>query len=229
MAAVAAGSLLGAGWAVFAGVVIAVVAVPYGWAVGRVRAYPASPRGVALFAVDHSWSLVNTIAGAGFLAVNLARGHHLDPPRCCHRGRIDVHEQAIQGYATTLGNVVAGGTAANERHEDLHVRQARLLGPLYLPLVGLNYALFSVLPVWWFYHDHDGYPITGPGRYFTRGVYLHVWHEAWAYRRDVRDRYGDLPVPRPGRRRSRRVHRRDRLRRGPHDHGDRDHCTTDKT
>ncbi|MFD0597654.1 hypothetical protein ACFQZ4_39645 [Catellatospora coxensis] len=97
MAAVAAGSLLGAGWAVVAGVAVAGVAVPYGWAVGRVRAYPASLRGVALFAVDHSWSLVNTIAGAGFLAVNLARGHHLDPPRCCHRGRIDLHEQAVRG------------------------------------------------------------------------------------------------------------------------------------
>ncbi|MEV0457096.1 glycine zipper family protein [Catellatospora methionotrophica] len=203
-AAAVAGSLLGAAGALVAAGVVAVAALPYGWAVGRVRAYPRSVRGAVLFAVDHSWSLVNTVAGAGFLTVSLARGHHLDPPRCRGRGRIDIHEQAVRGYATTLGNVVAGGTAANERHEDLHVRQARLLGPCYLPLVGLNYALFSVLPVWWLYHDHDGYPITGPGRYFTRGVYLHVWHEAWAYRRDVRDRHGDLPVPRPGRRLPRR-------------------------
>jgi hypothetical protein len=210
-AAAAAGWLLGAAGAVLAAGLALLVAVPYGWALGRVRAYPPTARGVALFAVDHSWSLVNTVAGAAFLTVNLARGHHLAPPRCRHRGRVDLREQAMRGYATTVGNVIAGGSAANERHEDLHVRQARLLGPLYLPLVGLNYALFSVLPVWWLYHDHGGYPITGPGRYFTRGVYLHVWHEAWAYRRDVRDRYGDAPVPRPGRRLSRRDRRRARV------------------
>ena len=95
----------------------------------------------------------------------------------------------MPGYATTLGNVIAGGTPANERHEDLHVRQARLFGPLYLPLVGLNTCCSASCRCGGCHHDHDGYPITGPGRYFTRGVYPHVWHEAWAYRRDVRDRY----------------------------------------
>lgn len=225
VAASAGALLLGARGAVVAAVLAGCVAGPFGWAVGRVRAYPPSARGVGLFVVDHSWNLINTLAGAAFLTVNLVRGHHLDPPRCRHRARIDLREQALPGYATTLGNVVAGATPANERHEDLHIRQARLLGPLYLPLIAANYVLFSVFPVWWLIHDHDGYPITGPVRYFTRGVYLHVWHEAWAYRRDVRDRCGDAPAPRPGRRPC-RARVRDAI---PPDAGDRDHHTTDKT
>ncbi|WP_212841987.1 glycine zipper family protein [Catellatospora sp. IY07-71] len=197
----AAGWLLGPVGAVAGGALAVLVAVPYGWAVVRVRAYPATPRGVGLFAVDHSWSLVNTIAGAAFLAANLARGHRLDPLACRHRGRINIFEQAVRGYATTVGNVVAGANARCERHEDVHVRQARLFGPLYLPLIAVNYVLFSVLPVWWLVHDHAGYPITGAGRYFTHGVYHHVWHEAWAYRRDVHDRHGPRSgVPRAGRR-----------------------------
>ncbi|MEV4415049.1 glycine zipper family protein [Catellatospora sp. NPDC049609] len=224
----AAGWVLGPAGALVGGAVAAVAAVPYGWAVGRVRAYQPTAHGVGLFAVDHSWSLVNTCAGAVFLTANLARGHRLDPSACRHRGRVNLREQAIRGYATTVGNVVAGATAACERHEDVHVRQARLFGPLYLPLIAANYALFTVLPVWWLYHDHAGYPITGPRRYLDRGVYLHVWHEAWAYRRDVRDRHGPgTAIPRAGRRARRDPRRRWSWRVG--NTRDRDHGATDKT
>ncbi|GHJ48728.1 hypothetical protein Cs7R123_60700 [Catellatospora sp. TT07R-123] len=192
-AAVLVGALLGWPGAVAAGLAAAVVALPYGWAVARLDAYPATGRGLVLFAVDHSWSLLNTVAGALFLALNLVGGHRLDRGPSRGRGRIVVREQALPGYATTVGNVVAGLTPANEAHEDLHVQQGRLFGPLYLPLVALGYVLCTVCPLWLRRHDHASWPITGPVRYFTHGVYPHVWHEAWAYRRDRLSRQNGDP------------------------------------
>ncbi|MBV1850220.1 glycine zipper family protein [Catellatospora tritici] len=183
-AAALVGALSGLPGAVVAVLAAAAVALPYGWAVARLDAYADTGRGLALFALDHTWSLVNTIAGALFLALNLVGGHRLDPAPSRHRGRIVVREQALPGYATTVGNVIAGLTPGNEAHEDLHVRQGRLLGPLYLPLVALGYVLCAACPLWLRRHDHTVWPITGPIRYFTHGVYPHVWHEAWAYRRD---------------------------------------------
>lgn len=64
----------------------------------------------------------------------------------------------------------------------MHVFQARLLGPLYIPLVVANYVLFTIAPVWLLYHDHAGAPINRFTRYFEIGVYPHVWNEAIAYR-----------------------------------------------
>jgi hypothetical protein len=89
------------------------VAGPCGWALASARVHPPSPRGLLLFGVDHSWSLLNTAAGAAFLALNLIAGHRLDRARSRHSGRIDN---------------------------------------------------------------------------FTRGVYLHGWHEAWSYRADAASR-----------------------------------------
>ncbi|MDI1462466.1 glycine zipper family protein [Catellatospora sp. KI3] len=183
-AAALVGARLGLPGAVTAALAAAAVALPYAWAVRRLDAYPGTGRGLALFAVDHTWSLLNTVAGALFLALNLVAGHRLDPACSRHRGRIVLREQALPGYATTVGNVIAGLTPANAAHEDLHVRQGRLLGPLYLPLIALGYVLCTVCPLWLRRHDHTAWPITGPIRYFTHGVYPHVWHEAWAYRRD---------------------------------------------
>lgn len=169
------GAILGLGYA-----------MPFAWALATGRVYPVSPRGAALFVVDHTWSLLNTIAGALFLLANLLAGHRLDRTRSRRSARVNIVEPALPGYATTIGNVVAGVTPSTERHEDLHILQARLLGPLYLPLVGLNYAVFTLLPVWLVYHDHQHHPITGTRGYFTRGVYPHVWNEVWAHRQSSR-------------------------------------------
>jgi hypothetical protein len=84
--------------------------------------------------------------------------------------------------ARVYRGVRAGATSAIQRHEDTHVLQARLFGPLYVPLIAAHYALATLLPYWLAYHDRAERPIDSVATYFRRGVYPHVWHEEWAYR-----------------------------------------------
>lgn len=156
----------------------------FGWAIGSTRAYDfRSPRGFLAYVVDLTWSLPNTIAGALFLAANLARGNRVDPTytagkRCVHLGK-----GTFPGYLTTIGPVIAGVSEHVHAHEHGHILQARLFGPLYLPAVAANWVVATVLPFWLIYHDHARYPIKNLRAYFLDGVYPHNWNEAWCYRR----------------------------------------------
>ena len=84
-------------------------------------------------------------------------------------------------YATTLGTVKAGSNPQVDPHEQFHVFQARLFGPLYVPLVVVNYVVATVVPYWILFRDRDRRPISGVVTYFNNGVYPHVWNEMWAY------------------------------------------------
>jgi hypothetical protein len=154
----------------------------FGWALTAGSVYPATAGGVFTFVVDHTWSMLNTSAGAICLVAHFLSGHTLDRVTSSTSARINVVEGMSPKYATTIGTVVAGGNARIQRHEDVHILQARILGPLYLPLVGLNYALWVIAPIWMLWHDHGTRPINSFGRYFEVGVYPHVWNEAIAYR-----------------------------------------------
>lgn len=155
----------------------------YGWAVALGGPYDfGSPRGVLAFLVDHTWSMPNTVAGTVFLLVNLVRGNRLDMDVTTHRGHVCLRDGALRGWVTTIGPVQAGSGVHINRHEAVHVLQARIFGPLYFPLVGVNYLVATVLPYWLLYHDRTARPIRGARDYFRRGVYPHTWHEEWAYR-----------------------------------------------
>ncbi|SCL35130.1 hypothetical protein GA0070616_5146 [Micromonospora nigra] len=169
------GLLVGAGLGLVVGGV-------FGWAVASARVYGPDSRGVFLFVVDHTWSLLNTVVGAVYLALHLVVGHSLDRAGSQRSCRVNVVEGVSPRYATTLGTVCAGSGPAIQRHEDVHILQARILGPLYIPLVVANYVLFTIAPVWLLWHDHQGAPINRFTRYFEIGVYPHVWTEAIAYR-----------------------------------------------
>ncbi|MGC5308048.1 glycine zipper family protein [Micromonospora zamorensis] len=158
------------------------VGVVFGWAVASAGVYAPDARGIFLFVVDHTWSLLNTVVGAIYLAVHLIFGHSLDRPTSQGSGRVSVVEGVSPRYATTIGTVCAGSSSGIQRHEDVHIFQGRLLGPLYIPLVLANYVLFTIAPVWLLYHDHTNAPINRFTRYFEIGVYPHVWNEAIAYR-----------------------------------------------
>ncbi|ONI80595.1 hypothetical protein ALI22I_45850 [Saccharothrix sp. ALI-22-I] len=149
----------------------------------RTRLYPRGRRGWVLGVVDATWSLPNTVAGAVFLAYALARGNRVDPAFSRHRGTLGLRDGVIKGFATTIGPVQAGIAMGVDDHEAVHVFQARLFGPLYLPLVAANWVVATVLPYWLLYHDRAAAPIDGVPAYFRRGVYPHCWHEEWAYRR----------------------------------------------
>ena len=157
-------------------------AVALALATASSRAYDrSSRRGWLQYLVDCTWSLPNTLAGALFLTVNLAVRNRVDLDRSRGSGCVHLEKGIIPGFATTIGTVVAGAGPRIERHERLHVTQARAFGPLYLPLVAANYVVATVLPYWLLYHDRQNRPIRSVRDYFMRGVYPHTWHEQWAY------------------------------------------------
>ncbi|MET8526349.1 glycine zipper family protein [Micromonospora sp. NPDC005172] len=158
------------------------VGAAFGWAVTSAGVYAPDARGIFLFVVDHTWSLLNTVVGAIYLVAHLVFGHSLDRPTSSASGRVSLIEGVSPRYATTIGTVCAGSSPSIQRHEDVHIFQARLLGPLYIPLVLANYVLFTIAPIWLLYHDHTNAPINRFTRYFEIGVYPHVWNEAIAYR-----------------------------------------------
>lgn len=172
----AAGLMIGA----VAGLLLGAV---YGWAIAAGKAYDFdSAGGVIAFVVDHTWSVVNTVAGALFLTLNLIFGNRLDRAFTPRRNLVGLHNGVVPGFATTIGTVQAGTGKNIDVHEAVHVLQARIFGPLYLPLVVANYVVATVVPYWLIYHDRAARPITGPVAYFRRGVYPHTWNEEWAYR-----------------------------------------------
>ena len=153
----------------------------HSWALLTAQSYPAGPKGWFLMIIDFTWSLPNTMMGSVFLAVNLLRGNTLDKEQSRSRSSIVLSEGVFHGFATTLGPVEAGTSNSISKHEYVHVLQARIFGPFYVPLVMLNYVVATILPYWLIYHDHKNKPIRSFSDYFMRGVYPHTWHEEWAY------------------------------------------------
>lgn len=153
----------------------------FGWAVATGQVYSADAGGVFLFIVDHTWSMLNTVAGAAYMVGHFIFGHTLDRATSAGSCRVSIVEGVSPQYATTIGPVCAGADPGIQRHEDVHILQARILGPLYLPLVVANYVLWTIAPVWLLWHDRTNRPINSFGRYFEVGVYPHVWNEEIAY------------------------------------------------
>ncbi|GAA2755961.1 glycine zipper family protein [Actinopolymorpha rutila] len=193
----ALGALAGGGSGLVAGLAIGgVPGAVFGWAVAAFVPYDlACVRGIARYAVDLTWSLPNTWLGAVLLTGNLLAGNHVVGGLSRHGGTVHLARGTLPAmggvrYVTTVGTVVAGISApavspaarALLAHERGHVLQARLLGPAYVPLVLVNYAVWAVLPLWWIWHDHAAYPIRSVSAYFQHGVYPHVWNEEWCYR-----------------------------------------------
>jgi len=131
--------------------------------------------------LDNTWSVLNSLAGSLYQLMNLIL---LNPITQAGAGTgTVVHRRGIiPGYATTIGNVIANEDPGVQPHERLHVLQARIFGPLYIPLVIASYLIGTILPYWLIYHNYQRWPITGFGTYFINGVYPHAWNEEWAYR-----------------------------------------------
>ena len=194
------GRTTGPAGAVVGAVVAGAAGAHHGTLVADHHVYPATAAGRAALVVDHTWSLPNTVAGSLLAVFCSARGTPVDTDRSAGRTSLVFRDGVIPGYtATTIGPVEAGTTARLSTHEFTHVRQARWFGPFYGALVVGHYAVAITVPYWWFRHDHDRWPIRSFGDYLGRGVYRHVWHEAWAYRAD-----GTGPATRPRADRARR-------------------------
>jgi hypothetical protein len=178
----ALGYLIGGGLgAIIVALLSVVLAIPFGRAVVQGRPY-AGGMGAWRCLIDATWSSLNTWAGALYYALHRVRGNPHDLARSAGRGSIWLTRGVTARYATTIGTVKAGCNDRLDAHEEVHVLQARIFGPFYLPLVALNYVIATIIPYWLLFYDKQRYPITGFASYFHNGVYPHVWNELWAYR-----------------------------------------------
>jgi len=157
------------------------------------------PTGPLAFALDSSWALLTTTAG---LFAHTVAGVSADPqyaPELSERRNRHVYRNGFRprkGFAITLGNVVSGaGDVSNPRrarlvtdHEDVHVWQARWLGPLY-PVAYGGFALVGALAgvATWVLRRvrrRPGKPPAPLGRTVEACAYYLNPLEYWAYCRD---------------------------------------------
>jgi hypothetical protein len=123
----------------------------YGLEAGILRIYDLDTAvgWVELF-VDLTWSLPNTIIG--FVLGNIIYIIFGNPSRTDSEGQawISFQPRSSSGFGhsvlQTIGTVNLGGAG---QHERMHLLQARVLGPIYIPLIIASYALtFTIQVVW---------------------------------------------------------------------------------
>ena len=88
-----------------------------------------------------TWGLPQTLLGAGLFLTQIRN------PQFVYRGTLVTEWQRAGGISLGLFLFYHGGTPELLRHEYGHTLQSLLLGPLYLPLVGLPSLLWSHLGV----------------------------------------------------------------------------------
>ena len=119
----------------------------YGIEAAVLGSYDLSTARGWLLLVDLTWSLPNTLFGLVF--GNLIYPFFGVPSRRQSEGEGWISYRS-RGYRfgtevlQTLGTVNLGGRG---NHEMVHVVQARILGPLFLPVQGVNYAVNFLLQV----------------------------------------------------------------------------------
>lgn len=134
------GRVVGVGrWGILVGAVSGAVS-------GRRRVYDwRSRRGVVAFLADHTWALATTTSGVIAMTMNAMRDAGYEPSLSERQNRMVYRRGFVlrRGFAVTFGNVVNGAADENgeltERrrtlvtvHEDAHVWQARVFGPIYV-------------------------------------------------------------------------------------------------
>ena len=123
------------------------------------------------FLLDLSWGLLN-MAGSlvWLLACAVAGGDFVEPDERSRRSGTFVYSENPRGggyAATTIGTVIAGGWSS---HEEIHVWQARIFGPLYMPVYLSSLLLNMLFRV-----------ITGKFEALTMQAYYRICFEDWAY------------------------------------------------
>jgi hypothetical protein len=129
----------------------AVFGLGYGLEAGLLRSYELSTgQGWLELIVDLTWSLPNTVFG--FLIGNITYVWFGNLSRTDSEGKGWIVFMPRPGGSfgrtvlQTLGTVNIGGTG---QHEKMHLLQARIFGPLYLPFVGASYVITFLLQVLW--------------------------------------------------------------------------------
>ena len=193
-------------------VVGALFGAAYGGLFGAHDVYglPGSATGWALLAVDLTWALPSTVAGAvlGNLVYPFFGSPSTSDSRAAGWLVYQPPAERTSGFGRdvlqTIGTVNIGGRGA---HEHVHLAQARILGPLYLPAVILGYVATTLaqvgftatagLVLWiarrrprpWFVAPDES-AVSG----FWGWIYYQTPIERWAYGTERRPE----PAPAPG-------------------------------
>jgi hypothetical protein len=167
---------LGLDWgsAAIVAAVAAAVAAVYGALAWGFGAYRAAPLSIIGFALDSTWSWLNTLAGLlVWMPACKIVGGRLQLSDDARRSGSFVFDKnprdpggAVFG-ATTIGPVIAGGWSS---HEEVHVWQARLFGPAYLISYGLAFLLGALFRL-----------IVGRPSNLMFEAYHRICWEDWAY------------------------------------------------
>jgi hypothetical protein len=154
------------------------------------------PGGVGAFVVDSTWSLGNTAAALVLHGASAVRGRPGYVDDLSRRRNRHVYRRGFtlrRGFALSLGNVVTGAGEVDpatprgrrrrqlvDRHEGLHVVQARTLGPLF-PLCYVGWMVGGVAygTALWLRHRAESW-----FRLVESAAYYRNPFEAAAYRRD---------------------------------------------
>jgi hypothetical protein len=188
------GGVLGAaaGWPLGLAVPLGIVAAANGAVSGWRRVYDwRSGKGVVAVTLDSTWGSPMTAAALFANAVGAAThgGYVSDLSRRANRHVYQRGFMPRKGFAITLGNVISGAADTSKPrrrrlitdHEDVHVWQARWLGPLYpVVYVGWMVTAGAVGGIAWVVRHRDQ-PIGAVVE--TYGYYLNPL-EWWAYSRD---------------------------------------------
>jgi hypothetical protein len=139
-------AILGAGWMLLLGMGFGLL---YGLMTGLLRAYDLSTQsGVFALLVDLTWSLPNTIVG--FILGDAIYIFFGNPSRDLseNQGWIAYKPRGTSGLGVdvlqTIGTVNIGGAG---KHEKVHLLQARIFGPFYIPFVIANYIVTGTIQI----------------------------------------------------------------------------------
>ena len=135
-----------AGWMLLVGVIFGLL---YGLMAGLLRAYDlATHTGVLTLIVDLSWSFISTIIG--FVLGNSIYIFFGNPSRALseNEGWIVYQARGTSGFGVdvlqTIGTVNLGGAG---KHEKVHLLQARILGPVFIPLIIVSYIITGAIQI----------------------------------------------------------------------------------
>jgi hypothetical protein len=146
MTAIAFGTGASVGWMLVAGVIFGVL---YGLMAGLLGAYDLSAHtGVLSLLCDLSWSLISTVAG--FVLGNAIYIFFGTPSRTQseNKGWISYKARGTSGFGVdvlqTIGTVNIGGKG---NHERVHLAQARIFGPLFIPIIIVSYIVTGTIQI----------------------------------------------------------------------------------
>jgi hypothetical protein len=140
-------------------------------AIGR-GIYGFGPFSIIGYVLDMTWSLLNTTVSllVWLPACMVGGGAFVEPDERSRRSGTFVYAENPRGGgydATTVGTVIGGGWSS---HEEVHVWQARLFGPLYLPVYVTSLLLNLLFRL-----------CVGKLENIVEQAYYRVCFEDWAY------------------------------------------------